>query len=77
MIDPTKIRELADAAFLQASANVIRVARRTKTPLILWRDGKVAAVPPDERWDWLLPPDERLRTDPSNPSPSTEGLEPD
>ncbi len=37
----------ADAAFLQAARQVIRVALQTGTPIIVWEEGRVKEIPPD------------------------------
>ena len=39
---------LADAAFRQAAAKVVRRAKQTGTPLIVWERDRVLAIPPDE-----------------------------
>jgi hypothetical protein len=39
---------LADAAFLLAARDVIERARRTKTPIIIWEDGQIKEMSPDE-----------------------------
>ena len=39
---------LADAAFRQAAAKLIRRAKQTGTPLIVWDGNQVRAIPPDE-----------------------------
>lgn len=40
------MRELADAAFLAASQDVIDLAIRTGTQVIIWKDNAVQAVDP-------------------------------
>jgi len=40
--------ELIDAAFEQVALHVIERAKQTGTPVILWEDGAVKAVPPEE-----------------------------
>ncbi|WP_165224865.1 hypothetical protein [Aquisphaera insulae] len=45
---------LADAAFRRAAAQVVRRARQFGTPILLWKDGKVVEVSPDEI---VLPPE--------------------
>ena len=40
--------DLADAAFRSATAKLVRKARLNGTPLVIWKDGKVVAVPPEE-----------------------------
>lgn len=42
------IEKLAEAAFEQAAEVVIDRARRTGTPVILWKDGRVHTVKPEE-----------------------------
>lgn len=42
-----ELTELADAAFRQAAKQVIELARRTGTPVILWEDGKIKEVAPE------------------------------
>jgi len=51
--DPTAKNERSgwfgvDAALRRAAKRARDVARRTGTPLVLWRDGKVVHVHPDE-----------------------------
>ncbi|HCS50635.1 hypothetical protein [Rubinisphaera sp.] len=36
-----ELANLADEAFLDASKQVIDIARRTGTPVIVWRDGAI------------------------------------
>jgi len=38
----------ADAAFLQAARQVIKVALQTGTPIIAWEDGGVKEIPADQ-----------------------------
>jgi hypothetical protein len=38
---------LADAAFRQAAAKVIRRAKETGTPLIIWERNEIRSIPPD------------------------------
>ena len=44
-----------DAAFRQAASKAIQIAKQTNTPVILWKDGHVVEVPPDqfepEKWE--------------------------
>ncbi|MBN2293094.1 MAG: hypothetical protein JXM70_11750 [Pirellulales bacterium] len=40
--------EKADAAFRQAALKVVQRARETDTPVIMWEDGKVKRVHPDD-----------------------------
>jgi hypothetical protein len=48
--EPTKpsLIELADAAFRQAAAEVVRRAKQAGTPNIVWENGQIRAIPPDE-----------------------------
>lgn len=54
-----KLPEQADAAFEKVCEAVIERARITGTPVVIWRDGKVCEITPDEaaREAGLLPPD--------------------
>jgi hypothetical protein len=45
--DPSLITK-AEAAFRQAAAKVVRQARLTGTPIIVWEGGEIRAIPPDE-----------------------------
>lgn len=40
--------EKVNAAFAQAALEVIRVARATSTSIIIWRDGQIVHLSPDE-----------------------------
>ena len=42
------IEKLAKAAFEQAAETVIDRAQRTGTPVLLWKNGRVHAVKPEE-----------------------------
>lgn len=42
------LTRLANAAFKQAARKVIQRAKETGTPVIVWQDGQVRAVDPDE-----------------------------
>jgi hypothetical protein len=42
------MRAKADAAFRQAAVKVIERAKQTGTPVIVWKDGRVAAISPEE-----------------------------
>ena len=42
-----------EAAFRQAARKVVRVAKQTGTPVIVWRDGRVCEIPCDS-WKKLL-----------------------
>lgn len=50
MPEPTEpsLTALADAAFRQAAAKLVRRAKQTGTPLIVWDGNQVRAIPPDE-----------------------------
>jgi hypothetical protein len=48
--------EKIDAAFRQACREVIRVAKQTGTPVIVWKDGRVCEIPCDQL-DELFPED--------------------
>jgi hypothetical protein len=45
------LAEKADAAFRRVAARVLRQARATGTPIIVWEQDRVMAIPPDERWE--------------------------
>jgi hypothetical protein len=49
--------EKANAAFRQAMTKVIERARQTKTPVIVWEDGRVVEYSADEMEKRLPPPD--------------------
>lgn len=49
--------QLADAAMKQAARKAVERALQTGTPVILWRNGAVVAVPPEE----LLKPRKRKK----------------
>ncbi len=42
------LTKLADAAFEQVAAQVIQRAKQSGTPVVLWEDGRVKAVPGEE-----------------------------
>lgn len=42
------IAVLADKALKNAVAKVIEDHRRSGLPIVIWRDGKIVHVPPDE-----------------------------
>jgi hypothetical protein len=44
-----------DAAFRQAAREVLRVARQTGTPVIVWENGQVREIPCD-LFDVITPP---------------------
>lgn len=41
------MRAKADAAFQQAAAKVIELAKRTGTPIIVWERGQIKEIWPD------------------------------
>lgn len=43
-----------EAAFQKVAETVLRRARETGTPVVIWVDGEVRLVPP-ERWDAVDP----------------------
>ena len=43
-----------EAAFLQASRKIARLAKQTGTPVIVWKDGRVHEIPCDQL-DELIP----------------------
>jgi hypothetical protein len=56
MLDPTDppLTALIDAAFRQAAAKVVRRARQCGTPIIIWENGELRSIPPEqvpERFD--------------------------
>ena len=53
MIEPKpeseqSMSELADAAFQATAQDVLKLARDTGTDIVVWKDGRVARIPPDE-----------------------------
>jgi hypothetical protein len=49
MIDqPSGLSEKADAAFLEAMTAVLKRARQSGTPVIIWKDNRVTAVSSEE-----------------------------
>ena len=42
------LNKWAEAAFREAADEIIRRAKQTGTPIIIWQDGRVRAVPPEE-----------------------------
>ncbi len=46
--DRKLMKELADAAFREAAKEVLRVAKQTGTPVIIWEDGQIRHVSPGE-----------------------------
>ncbi len=51
------LTEKADAAFRQAMVKVIERARQTKTPVIVWEDGRVVEYSADEMEKRISPTD--------------------
>lgn len=56
--DEKSMTELADAAFRQAARTVIETAIRTGTPVIIWKDGKLQKVDPNELAESIFKPAE-------------------
>ena len=46
--DADGLTSKADAAFRQAAAKVLERARRTGTPIVIWKDGRVVEIPSDQ-----------------------------
>jgi capsule polysaccharide export protein KpsC/LpsZ len=46
--DDSSLGSLADAAFRQAADKLIRRAKQTGIPLIVWEDGEVRSITPEE-----------------------------
>ena len=44
----SSLSEKADAAFRQAARDVIQRAKQTGTPVVIWKNGKVTEVAPEE-----------------------------
>jgi hypothetical protein len=44
------LTELADAAFRQASVKVIRLAEQSGTSVIVFEDGEIRHLTPEEAW---------------------------
>jgi len=44
----TPLTTLADAAFRQAAAQVVRRAQQTGTPLIVWEQDRLQSIMPEE-----------------------------
>jgi hypothetical protein len=47
----------ANAAFRLAAARVVERARLTGTPVIVWQDGRIQAIPPEQLVHLELPPE--------------------
>jgi hypothetical protein len=45
-----EMTRMAEAAFRKAAETVVRRARQTGTPVVIWEDGEARLVPP-ERWE--------------------------
>ena len=54
--------QLAKDAFIAASFDVIDLARRTNTPIVQWKDGRIIYSTPDEV-EATLPPRPKLKTE--------------
>jgi protein-disulfide isomerase len=46
--DESTLAWKADAAFRQAAYKVIQRAKQTGTPVVIWEDGEIKEVPPEE-----------------------------
>lgn len=55
------LTEKANAAFRVAAAKVVQRARLTGTPVVVWEDGRIKAIPPEEL--------SHLETLPERPNP--------
>jgi hypothetical protein len=44
-IDDLSLIAKIEAAFRQAARKVVRVAKQTGTPVIIWKDGRVCEIP--------------------------------
>ncbi|NUQ61993.1 MAG: hypothetical protein HUU20_05870 [Pirellulales bacterium] len=42
------LSEKAEAAFRQAAAKVVRRARETGTPVIVWKEGRIVEIPSEQ-----------------------------
>jgi hypothetical protein len=42
---PVDLSEKIEAAFLQAAEKVLERARQTRTPVIVWKDGRIVEIP--------------------------------
>ncbi len=47
-IDEPSLNTKIEAAFRQAARKVVRVAKQTGTPVIIWKDGRVCEIPCDK-----------------------------
>jgi hypothetical protein len=52
-IDEPSLNTKIEAAFRQAARKVVRVAKQTGTPIIIWKDGRVCEIPSDQLEDSL------------------------
>lgn len=60
MTDPHQFDDLtekANAAFRQAAAKVVQQARLSGTPVIVWQDGQIKAIPPEQLKHLEIVPD--------------------
>jgi len=46
--DDSTLSRKADAAFRQAAYKVIQRAKQTGTPVVIWEEGEIKEVPPEE-----------------------------
>ena len=44
----TSLSSKVDAAFRQAASKVVQRAKQTGTPVVVWEEGHVKEVPPDQ-----------------------------
>ena len=70
--DPT-IFELANAAFRDCADSILEIARRTNTPVIVYRNGKIEHLSPDDFPEHAKSPgvmDDLAETGPNSAAPS-------
>lgn len=46
--DNESLTDKANAAFRKVATKVVEIARQTGTPVIVWKDGRVQEVSPDQ-----------------------------
>ena len=56
----TALSVKAEAAFWQAAEEVVRRARQTGTPVVVWKDGRIEEIPSEQVE--LVPADKRPGT---------------
>lgn len=42
------LSEKAEAAFLETAATVVRQAKQTSTPVVVWEDGRIKEIPSED-----------------------------